>query len=619
MKNRYIVFLVTLVGFQSNYSLSQDCLTDQDDPDKILNCISYKFDSIGDYNYDFEELSLKLKESASYFSKAKKNKSYIRSITYLGLIYEQQNSLSIAKHYFDRAEKSSKDKGFPQLEFWVQSKRVGLYRKTGDYSTAIIKLESIVSRGSLELSNRDKAKLSTTLGYYYQTIGKAKKSISLFFDALNFAKDITDKQLKAIIYNNLGNSYAIAGDFATAEIFFQKGVDVFGDESKVEIPILFNNIAEMNEEQGFLDKALKYYYKGYKYTSPLAYEQVTEIAINISNIWLEKEESDSAIYYLNVAMINSEKFGLKSLERVHALHMKFLVNRNIYGNSEALEPLAEAYRISFGLNLTAELARYSLDLSQLYDTLNILDSSHFYLQRHLEYKNVMLNQSSQEQLIRKTEESKLDSIRVQSMMLSADKDYLELEVSKRNSVVVLVSCVLGSLLLAGYFFWRSLRRKKQLLGIELENKKLTIVNQNKELIGANLEIESRTRALKQLNEKIKDNLSQEYDPHFNELSQVLREGSRLMNEQERKKYINNLIKLDNSFYQRLKELYRGLTDDELKLAALIRLNLSTDELVDIFNISRTSLNTKRYRLRKKLLLESNSNSNSNLDQFIHEF
>jgi len=615
MENKYIVFLIVLVGLQSNYSLSQDCLTDQNDPDKILNCISYKFDSIGDYSYDFEELSFYLKEATTYFSKTNKKNKYIRSATYLGLIHEQQNSLSIAKHYFDRAEKSSKDKGLRQLEFWVQSKRVGLYRKTGDYSTAIIKLESIVSRGSLELSNRDKAKLSTTLGYYYQTIGKAKKSISLFFDALNYAQDITDKRLKAIIYNNLGNSYAIAGDFSTAEKYFQKGVDVFGDESKVEIPILFNNIAEMNEEQGFLDKALKYYYKGYKYTSALAHEQITEIAINISNIWLEKEEPDSAVYYLNVAMMNSEKYGLNSLERVHALHMKFLVNKKIYGNREAQSPLSEAYRISLGLNLTSELARYSLDLSQLFDALNILDSSHFYLQKHLEFKNVMLNQSAQEQLIRKTEETKLDSIRVQSMILAAEKDYLELEVSKRNSVVVLVSCVLGSLLLAGFFFWRSLRRKKQILGIELENKKLTIVSQNKELIGANLEIESRTRALKQLNDKIKENLSQEYDPHFNELSQVLREGSRLMNDHERKKYINNLIKLDNSFYQRLKELYGGLTDDELKLAALIRLNLSTDELVDIFNISRTSLNTKRYRLRKKLLLESNSN----LDEFIHEF
>jgi DNA-binding CsgD family transcriptional regulator len=43
----------------------------------------------------------------------------------------------------------------------------------------------------------------------------------------------------------------------------------------------------------------------------------------------------------------------------------------------------------------------------------------------------------------------------------------------------------------------------------------------------------------------------------------------------------------------------------MRLATLIRLNLSSEELVLIFNISAASLMTKRYRLRKKLNLKKN--------------
>jgi DNA-binding CsgD family transcriptional regulator/Tfp pilus assembly protein PilF len=55
---------------------------------------------------------------------------------------------------------------------------------------------------------------------------------------------------------------------------------------------------------------------------------------------------------------------------------------------------------------------------------------------------------------------------------------------------------------------------------------------------------------------------------------------------------------------RLGEEFPGLTGNEFRLIALIRLNLSTKEISSVLGISPDSVKTARYRLRKKLNLET---------------
>ncbi|MFK8162415.1 MAG: tetratricopeptide repeat protein [Lewinella sp.] len=58
---------------------------------------------------------------------------------------------------------------------------------------------------------------------------------------------------------------------------------------------------------------------------------------------------------------------------------------------------------------------------------------------------------------------------------------------------------------------------------------------------------------------------------------------------------------------RMGEDFPGLTNNEFRLIALIRLNLSTKEVSSVLGISPDSVKTARYRLRKKLNLETQDN------------
>jgi DNA-binding CsgD family transcriptional regulator/uncharacterized membrane protein YciS (DUF1049 family) len=60
--------------------------------------------------------------------------------------------------------------------------------------------------------------------------------------------------------------------------------------------------------------------------------------------------------------------------------------------------------------------------------------------------------------------------------------------------------------------------------------------------------------------------------------------------------------VNRNFYNRLLERSPDISPNDLRLCALIRLNLSTKEMAAILNISPDSVKTARYRLRKKLAM-----------------
>lgn len=63
-------------------------------------------------------------------------------------------------------------------------------------------------------------------------------------------------------------------------------------------------------------------------------------------------------------------------------------------------------------------------------------------------------------------------------------------------------------------------------------------------------------------------------------------------------------KMQSGFFSRLKVQYPELTPNELKLSALLKMNMSSKEIANLLGISHHSVNVARYRLRKKLGLDS---------------
>lgn len=70
-------------------------------------------------------------------------------------------------------------------------------------------------------------------------------------------------------------------------------------------------------------------------------------------------------------------------------------------------------------------------------------------------------------------------------------------------------------------------------------------------------------------------------------------------------FFSNFEKIYPEYAQSLQKIIPDITANELKLCAFLRLNLSSKEISSLFNISPDSVNKARYRLRKKIELDSN--------------
>ncbi|HCT71534.1 MAG TPA: hypothetical protein DF409_11520 [Bacteroidales bacterium] len=71
--------------------------------------------------------------------------------------------------------------------------------------------------------------------------------------------------------------------------------------------------------------------------------------------------------------------------------------------------------------------------------------------------------------------------------------------------------------------------------------------------------------------------------------------------------------IHKDFRQKLTVSFPALTEQEKRLAVLLRLNFSSKEIASLMGISPKSAEIARYRLRKKLNLKQGES----LTQFIH--
>ncbi|HMQ47889.1 MAG TPA: two-component regulator propeller domain-containing protein [Saprospiraceae bacterium] len=81
----------------------------------------------------------------------------------------------------------------------------------------------------------------------------------------------------------------------------------------------------------------------------------------------------------------------------------------------------------------------------------------------------------------------------------------------------------------------------------------------------------------------------------------------LSNEEEWRIFEKNFTEVHEDFFKKLLEAHPSLTPGDLKLAAFLKMNLSTKEIAPLLNISLRAVENKRYRLRKKMDLPQDAN------------
>lgn len=134
---------------------------------------------------------------------------------------------------------------------------------------------------------------------------------------------------------------------------------------------------------------------------------------------------------------------------------------------------------------------------------------------------------------------------------------------------------------------RSIELKNELIKSELSAKEKRM----SQLLDV---IKEKNRKLEELNSKLSDKEKVEKADVLSSVSEAF------ASEQEWENFRVSFEQIHSGFFDKILAIHPALTAYELRLSALLRLNLSSKEIGNILNISASSVNTGRYRMRKKM-------------------
>lgn len=137
-----------------------------------------------------------------------------------------------------------------------------------------------------------------------------------------------------------------------------------------------------------------------------------------------------------------------------------------------------------------------------------------------------------------------------------------------------------------------------------------VIIKNEDIARSAMKLIKNRKALQKLKTEI-NKLKSEHvnDPSNFQIQKLAKQLDRLIqdDQEERNLFDNGFSKVHEEFFNRLLIDYPQLTSQDLKLAAYLRMNLSSKEIAPLLDISVRGVEIKRYRLRKKMNILSEEN------------
>lgn len=342
----------------------------------------------------------------------------------------------------------------------------------------------------------------------------------------------------------------------------------------------------------------------------------------------------SSDYHLGDMLIRTGEYSLaekvleKSLQEYRQLDdiagtclvMYSLARAKSHLNRKGAAMMAnEALKMASGIhNAALESQGYQV-LSEIFYRNQMYKQAFDYLLVHQEISDSLFTREK-ERFVTEFEEQFQSEMKDQEITYLKERSRINRQI---NILMIVILVSLAGILILLFFLFRfksrALNRQRRLAEQEqvIHRQQTELFEQEKHLFQEQLESKNRELASKALemlriNETISTILDKlDHFPKDGNSGETIRQIREIVNDLENKskqhiwEEFDTIFKhIHTEFYTRLLELCPDLSITEIKTAALLKLNLTTKEIAAITFKSEGSIKTTRYRLRKKLNLES---------------
>ncbi|MFN3848923.1 MAG: hypothetical protein ACK4NY_05825 [Spirosomataceae bacterium] len=140
-----------------------------------------------------------------------------------------------------------------------------------------------------------------------------------------------------------------------------------------------------------------------------------------------------------------------------------------------------------------------------------------------------------------------------------------------------------------------------------------LIRKSEELANSTMALIKKNELLLKIKKEVVNHLESPKSLPKNQITDLI--DRNISNQQDWKVFETNFNQVHEAFLKKLIQTHPSLSNGDLKLAAYLRMNLSSKEIAHLLNITVRSVELKRYRLRKKLEITNDENLSDYMMKF----
>ncbi|WP_225036456.1 transcriptional regulator [Winogradskyella sp. SM1960] len=487
-------------------------------------------------------------------------------------------------------------------------------------------------------------------GNWFREVGFPKESIKSYLDFFRYYETHENEltsieregflEMRSYARSILAESYAKLGLLDSAALQHKTNIAFSKNLNYIYHPSSINNYGLFFYwHKKDLDSAMYFFKRAYALTQAKFPKHTLNGSIrdNIADIYTEQQSYDDALplYEENFKFFKTainEKTLAKDIPRLISAGAQLVSTQTHLNqlnaaqqNFKALEAIVDFNETKANVTTSSKLEflkakelllRTQNNISEAYDTARLITHVSDSLQEISNYADKKWQEELNDITIDKIELNfKIDRIQKENMIKSQRTKLWFIGLLSSIFIILLVT-----LIISRRQHLTNAKNKQLLAEQKLENSALKVEQLNSEIKSKERDLsdfaikltqdQDWAKSLAEQLEVIKQASSADRAVLINELDTAI--SNKISVDGDTQEFFERLDKLSDTFYSELTKRYPNLSKNEIRLCSLIRLKIESRSIATLQNITLASLNTSRYRLRKKL----NLSEDTDLDFFI---
>lgn len=488
---------------------------------------------------------------------------------------------------------------------WAQEKPITNFANN-DAGAVFIRMKQKLTVALKENDFKIAAECYQKIGelFYYQAA--YSRALDHFFKADKLFKAENSQLNVAVNLNKIGETYYHGRQYNAATKIFQQSLGIYKQLNNHQgIAQTYGFIGQTFEKTNGYHEAVKYQQLALdEYAKANDKSGLAKIYENLGSLHEDKLKLDSALKYFTLAL-SLNKANHNRLAQIEVINNIGDVYRKSGKYQQSLSHTHQAANLARQLKDYYQLGSAYRDLSKAFNLLKRNDSAYYYSEAS---RSIFL------QIYTRDNEKQIALLQTLFEIEQKDNAISHFENEKKiNNVIAIAAgaiAVLAALLAFSVISRQRLKIKNEQKLHEQNQQSLKgdLEIKSKELTSHTLHLIQKNQLLEDLKERLSLIVKDDKRDQRKELKQLLNLISINHNQDKNWEDFRTVFEqVHEHFFDSVKKHCATLTSSDLRLLALLKMNLNSADIATMLGISQDSLRISRYRLRKKLQLPEGEN------------